>query len=250
LSDEEHARKAWDNSSEAWVDFVRTGKDYTRDGLNNPAAFDLIGDVDGLVVLDLACGEGYNTRFLAERGAKVTGVDFSERLIEYARNEEESKKLGIQYCVLDAAHLKGLADSYFDLTTCFMALQDIENYGKAVSEVSRVLKLGGRFVFSIPHPCFERIMLNEKKVDAARRYFEETKYVIEWNMERLSIPFRTITFHRTLTDYFDALNRNGLHVSRLVEPRLTEKAYKKYPYLQESLQRPQSVIIESVKVAP
>lgn len=248
MSDEEHVRKAWDNASAAWVDFVRTGKDYTRDGLNNPATFDLIGDVKGLVVLDLACGEGYNTRFLAKRGAKVTGVDFSERLIEYARIEEESEKLGIQYCILDAAHLKGLADSYFDLVTCFMALQDIENCGKAMSEVSRVLKLGGRFVFSIPHPCFERIRLNGKKIDAASRYFEETKYLIEWNMERLSTPFRTITFHRTLTDYFDALYSNNLHVSRLVEPRLTEQACKRYPYLQDALQRPQSVIIESVKV--
>jgi ubiquinone/menaquinone biosynthesis C-methylase UbiE len=249
LSDEEHVRKVWDNASEAWVDFVRTSKDYTRDGLNNPATFDLIGDVKGLVVLDLACGEGYNTRFLAKRGATVTGVDFSERLIEYARIEEEHEKLGIQYCVLDAAHLTRLADSYFDLVTCFMALQDIENFGKAISEVSRVLKPSGRFVFSIPHPCFEKVMLNGKKMDAASNYFEETRYIIEWNMERLSIPFRTITFHRTLTEYFDALNRNSLLISMLVEPRLTEKAYAKYPYLQDALQRPQSVIIESVQAA-
>jgi ubiquinone/menaquinone biosynthesis C-methylase UbiE len=130
-----------------------------------------------------------------------------------------------------------------------MSLQDIENYRKAVSEVSRVLKLSGRFVFSIPHSCFEKIMLNGKKIDAASRYFEKAEYVIQWNMERLSIPFRTITFHRTLTDYFDAPNRNNLCIARLVEPRLTEKAHKKYPYLQDALQRPQSVIIESVKVA-
>jgi ubiquinone/menaquinone biosynthesis C-methylase UbiE len=249
LSDEEHVRKVWDNASEAWVDFVRTGKDYIRDGLNNPATFDLIGDVKGLVVLDLACGEGYNTRFLVKRGATVTGVDFSERLIEYARIEEEHERLGIQYCVLDAVDLTRLADSYFDLVTCFMALQDIENFGKAISEVSRVLKPSGRFVFSIPHPCFEKVMLNGKKMDAASNYFEETRYIIEWNMERLSIPFRTITFHRTLTEYFDALNRNSLLISRLVEPRLTEKAYAKYPYLQDALQRPQSVIIESVQAA-
>ncbi len=248
MSNEEHAKKAWNKASKAWVDFVRTGKDYTRDGLNNPATFDLIGNVKGLAVLDLACGEGYNTRILARKGARVTGVDFSERLIEYARVEEENEKLGIRYCVLDAARLKGLVDNYFDLVTCFMSLQDIENYRKAVSEVSRVLKLGGRFVFSIPHPCFEKIMLNGRKIDAASRYFEEAKYVIQWNMERLSIPFRTITFHRTLTDYFDALTRNNLYVSRLVEPRLTENAYQKYPYLQDTLQRPQAVIIESMKV--
>ena len=249
MSNEEHVRKAWDNASKAWVDFVRGGKDYTRDGLNNPATFDLIGNVEGLVVLDLACGEGYNTRILARKGARVTGVDFSEGLIEYARVEEENEKLGIHYHILDAARLKGLADNSFDLVICFMSLQDIENYRKAISEVYRVLKLNGRFVFSIPHPCFEKIRINGKKIDAESMYFEKAKYTIEWNMDRLSIPFKTITFHRTLTDYFEALNRNNLYVSRLVEPRLTKKAYQKYPYLQDALQRPQPVIIESVKVA-
>jgi len=250
LSNEEHIKKAWDNASKAWVDFVRTGKDYTRDGLNNPATFDLIGNVEGLDVLDLACGEGYNTRILARRGARVTGVDISERLIEYARVEEENEKLSIQYYVLDAAHLKGLADNSFDLVTCFMSLQDIENYRKAVSEISRVLKLSGRFVFSIPHPCFEKIILNGKKIDAARRYFQKAKYAIQWNMERLSTPFSTFSFHRTLTGYFVALSENGLYVSKLVEPRLTHETYRKYPYLQDALARPQSVIIACAKGIP
>ena len=250
MSDEGHVRKAWDKASEAWVDFVRTGKDFFRDRLNNPATFDLIGNVKDLVVLDLACGEGYNTRILARKGARVTGVDFSESMIESARVEEENERLGIKYYVLDATRLEGLSDGHFDLVTCFMSLQDIEDYRKAISEASRVLKHYGRFVFSISHPCFAKIMLNGRKVDLASRYFEKAKYTIEWNMERLSIPFRTVAFHRTLTDYFDALSRNSLCVSRLVEPRYwTEEAYQKYPYLQDALQRPQSVVIESVKIA-
>jgi hypothetical protein len=72
-------------------------------------------------------------------------------------------------------------------------------------------------------------------------------HLIEWNMERLSIPFRTISFHRTLTDYFDALNGNDLYVSRLVEPREPEEAYQKEPYFRDSLNRPQSVVVEAVK---
>ncbi len=244
---DEHIKRAWDAASRAWVDFVRTGKDYTRDRLNNPAAFDMIGSVEGLIVLDLACGEGYNTRILARRGARVTGVDFSERLIEYARAEEEKERLGIQYYVRDAIDVTGLTDSYFDLVTCFMALQDVAEYRKAISEVSRVLKPRCRFVFSIPHPCFETIVLNGKKANVSTRYFEQAEYTIQWSMERLSIPFSTIAFHRTLTDYFDALYRNSLKVSRLVEPRLTEKACQQYPCLEGILHRPQAVIIEAKK---
>ncbi len=194
---------------------MRTGKDHTRDGLNNPATFDLIGNVEHLAVLDLACGEGYNTRILARNGAMVTGVDFSENMIETAR-AEEAQPLGIKYHILDATALNGLTDNHFDLVTCFMSLQDIENYGKAVSEVARVLAPHGRFVFSIPHPCFEKIRLDGKKIDAGTRYLEQTKYAISWDMERLSRPFRTITFHRPLSDYFEALHRSHLYVSRLI----------------------------------
>ncbi len=249
MTTEDHVQQAWDTASHAWVEFVRTGKDYTRDGLNNPVTFELIGNVEDLVVLDLACGEGYNTRILARKGAMVTGVDFSKTMIDSARAEEETEPLGIHYHILDATDLNGLTDSYFDLVTCFMSLQDIEDFGNAISEVSRVLTPGGRFIFSIPHPCFEKIRLDGKKIDAAQRYFETAQYVIQWNMERLSRPFRTVTFHRPLTDYFEALHRSHLYVSRLMEPRLTEKAYEKYPYLHEALRRPQSVIVESVKSA-
>ncbi len=226
---------------------MRTGKDVTRDGLNNPAMFNLIGDVAGLRVLDVACGEGTNTRLLAEKGADVTGVDFSSKLIQAAVEEEERATLGIRYHVRDITHLAEFSDEYYDLACCFMALQDVENYRKAVSEIARVLNTHGRFVFSIPHPCFEKISVNGMRIAASERYFEETKYELNWNMERLTIPFRTISFHRTLTDYFAALNAAGLAVSRLLEPRLPAEAVQRTPLLESVLKRPQSVIIEAFK---
>jgi ubiquinone/menaquinone biosynthesis C-methylase UbiE len=156
-------------AAEAWTDFVRTGKDYYRDGLNNPATFRLLGNLEGLVVLDLACGEGYNTRILAKEGAGVIGVDISEEMIALARQREETEKLGIRYEVMDAANLGNLPSNHFDLVTCFMSLQDIHNFRKAIAEVAKVLREGGRFVFSIPHPCFEKVRLDKhKRVTCAR----------------------------------------------------------------------------------
>jgi len=66
-------------------------------------------------------------------------------------------------------------------------------------------------------------------------------------MERLLKPFRTTSFHRTLTDYFDALYRSKLYVLRLVEPRPTKKRLRKHPSLQEVLVRPHTVVIEPAK---
>lgn len=237
----------WDEAAESWVDFVRQGKDYYRDELNNPAFFRLIGNVKGQLVLDLACGEGYNTRILARKGAKVTGADFSTKLIELARMEEARKKLGIDYYVSDAADLSTFPSDHFDLVTCFMALQDIKNYGGAVSEVSRILKSKGRFVFSIPHPCFEMIADKGNRISTTTRYFGAAEDHIQWRMERLLKPFETTGFHRTLTDYFNVLHKNGLLVRKLVEPQPTKEGIRKHPPLKQVLLRPQSVIVESIK---
>lgn len=241
------ANNCWDTAAEGWADFVRTGKDYFRDHLNNPSTFRLIGNVKGKAVLDLACGEGYNTRILARKGAKVIGVDSSKKLIALANAEEKKGPLGIRYFVMNADCMKSMSKESFDLVTCFMALHDIQDYENAVAEVARVLKQRGRFVFSIPHPCFEKLNVNGIQVNAAERYFERIEHPIEWNMERLRIPFITISFHRTLADYSHVLLKSGLLIARLVEPRPTREAVRKYPNLKDELSRPLSIIFESVK---
>jgi SAM-dependent methyltransferase len=226
---------------------VRKGKDYHRDGLNNPAAFRLIGNVKDRLVLDLACGEGYNTRILAKKGARVVGVDFSAKLVQLASREEAKQKLGIDYHVGDAADLSMFSSCCFDLVTCFMALQDIKDYRSAVSGVARVLKKGGRFVFSIPHPCFEMVSHGGFRVSTNKRYFGVGEDHIQWKMARLLKPFETTSFHRTLTDYFDVLSRNRLLVRRLVEPQPTKQGIEKHQSLKKVLLRPESVVVEAVK---
>jgi ubiquinone/menaquinone biosynthesis C-methylase UbiE len=247
LPRKDRVMKEWDEAAESWVDFVRQGKDYYRDELNNPATFKLIGNVKGRLVLDLACGEGYNTRILAKKGAKMVGVDFSAKLVQLAKTEEAKKKLGIDYYIKDAADLSRFPSNRFDLVTCFMALQDIKEYKRAVSEVARVLKNRGRFVFSIPHPCFEIASHKGNRISTSERYFEAREDHVQWKMERLLKPFKTTGFHRTLTDYFTAFHKNRLLVRRLVEPQPTKRGIIKHPPLREVLLRPQSVVIEAVK---
>ena len=89
MSKESRIIKEWNVAAESWINFVRQGKDYFRDELNNPAMFHLIGNVKDLLILDVACGEGYNTRLLASKGAKVIGIDSSRKMIEAAISQEE-----------------------------------------------------------------------------------------------------------------------------------------------------------------
>jgi ubiquinone/menaquinone biosynthesis C-methylase UbiE len=258
--------REWDEASDSWADFVRAGKDYFREEMNNPAAFKMIGNVKGKQVLDLSCGEGYNTRILARIGAKVVGVDFSEKMIGLARKTEKEEKLGISYCVSDAADLKDFESERFDVVTCLMALMDIERYEDAISEVARVLKKNGRFVFSITHPCFEygdtvgKEPIAEWKYEEGtensegrnaghlevRKYFGIAKCEVSWDMERLVKPFKTTSFHRTLTDYFQALHKSGFVVTRLAEPKPTSKGVSEFPSLVKHTLIPHSIILEAI----
>ncbi len=268
-------QKQWDDSADAWVDFVRGGKDYFRDEMNNPAMFEMLGDISGKKILDLACGEGYNSRIMTKKGADVTGVDFSEKMIELAVQEENRSKLGIRYHVANASDLSKFKDSSFDIVTCFLALQDIEDYRDAIREAARVLRKRGRFVFVITHPCFESRTIDgkqvagwmygsgvekkAKKVSAylkpeeaalyfmADRYFDPHSEIIHWTMERLTRPFRTTAFHRTLTDYANALHEAGFLISRLKEPRPTKKGIELHPIMKEIHRIPHSIVFDTVK---
>lgn len=276
---ENSIQKQWDVAAEAWVDFVRTGKDWTREYLNNPAMFKMLGNIRGKIILDLGCGEGYNTRIMAKKGAKVTGVDFSKKMVDLAVKEEKRKKLGIDYHASDAYNLRMFKNKTFDIVACFMALQDIKDYKGAIKEVSRVLKKYGRFVFVIPHPCFEVRIIGDKKIGGweykkgtkersidnvpywtkdkliknalyytVDRYFDTRKDVILWKMERLTKHFETTSFHRTLTDYSDALYSAGFLISRLKEPKPTKRGLAKHPeYFEGNLRIPQFIVVEAVK---
>ncbi len=72
----------------------------------NYTYFQAIREVSGKSVLDLACGEGYYTRNIKQKGAAhVIGIDISEAMIELARQEEKRQPLGIEYKVRDALEL-------------------------------------------------------------------------------------------------------------------------------------------------
>lgn len=260
-------KECWDSAAEAWAEFVRTGKDTSREYMNNPGAFHLLGNIKGKTLLDIGCGEGYNTRLLAKKGATVTGVDFSDVMIKLAMEEEKKEPLGIDYHKLDATQLTGIGNSTFDIVTCMMVYMDFENVDGVTREIARVVKSNGIVIISMPHPCFEMSWENGKKVagwiyenmdNLVNRgvplyvkqtdYFKTGKYEINWNMQRLNKPFKTISFKRTLTDYFHILGKHGLFVSDLIEPKPTEEGLQKVPEFKKHLRVPQSIILKAVKV--
>ena len=110
--------------------------------------FDLLGDLRGKSVLDLACGEGIYSRRLALRGAqRVVGVDLSAGMIELAQEKERELPLHIEYQVGDAMHLGAIGAFEVVLGSYLL------NYARSKDEllrfcssIRRNLNPGGRFV--------------------------------------------------------------------------------------------------------
>src|SRR5438552_8656409 len=116
--DHKEAGRYWNESAESWTKLARAGYDVYRDYLNTPAFFAMLPDVEGLLGLDIGCGEGYNTRLLAKRGARVTAIDIAEVFIAHAQQIEKETSLGIGYQVASAVDLP-LHDATFDFATAF-----------------------------------------------------------------------------------------------------------------------------------
>jgi SAM-dependent methyltransferase len=110
--------------------------------------FRMVGGLDGQRVLDLACGFGFYTNLLKQRGAaQVIGIDISPEMVRLARQQEQAEPLGITYQVGDAAALPVL--DRFDLVTAVYLL----NYASSKDELLGMCRSaydnlveGGRFV--------------------------------------------------------------------------------------------------------
>ena len=78
-------KRYWERNADTWTQLARAGYDVYRDYLNTPAFFRMLPDVEGLLGLDIGCGEGHNTRLLAGRGARVIAIDISEVFVGHAK---------------------------------------------------------------------------------------------------------------------------------------------------------------------
>ncbi len=217
--DHESVGRYWDENAEAWTELVRAGYDHYRDGLNSPVFLAMLPEVAGLAGLDVGCGEGHNTRLLAERGARMTGVDIAPSFVRYAGAAEEAHPLGIRYEVVSALDLP-FEDASFDFVTAFMRLMDIPETERVLAEIFRVLRPDGFLQFSISHPCFEtphRKTLRDEDGRAYARevggYFRKLEgEVEEWlfsaapsEVHAGTRPFHVPRFTRILSEWLNLL---------------------------------------------
>ncbi len=115
-----------------------------------PARFSYLrkaaGPLAGRRVLDLGCGGGMLAEPMARAGARVTGVDVSRPALKVAREHARRNGLEIDYRLAKAEQLP-FDDETFDLVVAFDVLEHLDDLGKALGEVARVLRPRGRLVY-------------------------------------------------------------------------------------------------------
>ncbi|MBV8093334.1 MAG: class I SAM-dependent methyltransferase [Acetobacteraceae bacterium] len=211
----------------------------------------LIGDPAGRAVIDIACGEGFYSRMIRERGAsKVTGIDLSEKMIELARASEAKQRLGIDYIIGDARNL-GLGAN-FDLAIAAYLLNyahDRAELDAMCNGVVRCLRPGGRFVTVNCNPA-----CNFASAPSYRKYGFETSVIgefregapITWTFYLDDGAFDIENYFLSIQTHEEALHAAGFREVRWQRPLLSlegETAYGR-DYWSVLLDYPPVIFIE------
>ncbi|EHR62285.1 class I SAM-dependent methyltransferase [Saccharomonospora cyanea] len=177
----------------------------------------LLGDVSGTDVLEIGCGSAPCARWLTTQGARrVVGFDLSAGMLRHALNDNRRTGLHPALVQADAQHLP-FTDAAFDIAcSAFGAIPFVPSVEVVFREVSRVLRPGGRWVFSTTHPL--RWIFPDDPgpngLTVTQPYFDRTPYV-EVDADGHATY---VEYHRTLGDYVRALDAAGFHLTDLVEP--------------------------------
>jgi SAM-dependent methyltransferase len=252
-------KKIWDACGQAFDRFTTAGDSYS-DNIERPAIEQLIGEVNGARVLDVGCGSGTYSAWLAKRGAQVFGVDLSSTMISLAHARARERGVELELSVADISKPLPFGEAEFDTVLTATALHYVENLGSALKEIARAMKAGAQLVASALHPMStSRFPADLDALDSwdARhgweaRYFGSPTRVIEtpWlGFGDVSSEGRRITcYHHTTADYFGAIRSAGLTITDLIEPRPPAGFAAKNPdRYNEAMRVPVYLIFRAVK---
>ena len=223
-------RRIWNTNAAFWDERMGDGNQFQR-LLVGPATERLLEVRPGEEVLEIACGNGVMARRLAELGARVLATDFSAVFVERARERGAPGPGSVGYRVVDAtseAELLALGAGRFDAAVCTMALMDMAEIAPLFRALRRLLKPGGRFVFSLQHPCFNsglfRMTAEEEDVNGEIVDVYAVK-VIDYIHPRaqkgigiVGQPEPHYYFHRPLTALLGACFAAGFVMDGIEEP--------------------------------
>ncbi|GAA1983044.1 class I SAM-dependent methyltransferase [Kitasatospora viridis] len=226
------SRQWWDRNADEYQEehgeFLGDDRfTWCPEGLDEAAA-QLLGptaELAGRRVLEIGAGAAQCSRWLAARGALPVALDISLRQLQHSRRIDEQRGTAPVPVVQADGEQLPFADGAFDLAcSAYGAVPFSADTARLMREVHRVLKPGGRWVFSVTHPI--RWAFPDEPgpegLTATSSYFDRTPYVEQDANGRATY----VEHHRTVGDRVRELVAAGFTLLDLVEPewpnRLTE----------------------------
>jgi SAM-dependent methyltransferase len=222
--DEDDISQLWDRLADDWQVQVGDEGDANRRLNSDPVLWAFLGDVAGRRVLDAGCGTGYLSRQLAARGAAVTGIDGSARMIALARSASPELDVRVDSCTT----LATIEDASFDALVANYVVMDVPDLRATMAAFNRVLRPHGIAVLVFSHPCFPQarssVAAGQKTVSYHWPFsYFEPRTCVDPPWKHFTSHF--VYFHRPLSTYWKAFRDAGFEVVEFEEPRIEPERY-------------------------
>ncbi|MFK7968986.1 MAG: class I SAM-dependent methyltransferase [Bacteroidia bacterium] len=212
----------WEANADYWDARMGIKGNDWHSTLISPITVRLLNMKPGDKLLDVGCGNGVFARTMAHLGVNVTAFDFAERNILNAKTYPSEH---IDYKVLDATksdELLSLGNHTYDAAAANMVLMDIPIVDPLFKALTQLLKPGGSFVFSIPHPCF-RGEKNVREDDDGIFVFDYTENIQSMGEAIRNQPELQFYFHRSISTLLHTAFKYGLIMDGIEEPVFEKK---------------------------
>jgi SAM-dependent methyltransferase len=224
IDSHDDSRAAWDRLSSIYQEHheISTAEVHYGPWAPLERELNLLGDVAGMRILEVGCGGGQCSIAFARQGAVVLGIDLSNVQLAFARRLAENERVAVQFAQGSADDLSAIAESVYDLVFSVNTVQYVANIAACLAECSRVLRPGGRFVFSLDHPLRDCFFDDDQATDQAddlsivpaRSYFD--LHAQRWRWGNSGVVLQT--YHRSIGQWTELLATAGFQLLRIVEP--------------------------------
>ena len=200
---------AWEANAEFWDNKMGNESNRFHREVVRPKVTELLHIQKNDYILDIACGNGNYSAYMAELGADVVAFDYSAKMIELAKKRRQKYEHKIEFRVIDATNESDLLSLRrgrpYTKAVSNMAIMDITDITKLFASVNEMLADNGIFVFATSHPCF---------VTLTDRYITAHSY---YGLAIQGQPQKQCYYHRSLQDLFQLCFQNGFVIDGFFE---------------------------------